>query len=159
MKSVIRLTAAALLAPLAAAVPSEAAFPPWHEAPAFAGTADGTHPLVLVNGPRHGGGGGGQRGGGRQNFNSNNFHSSVSNNHSVNRNANVNVNRNANVNVNRNVAVHGGGGCCYNYNSGPGWGGVAAGVAVGAVVGAAAASTVPAPPPYYPPGYVYVPQY
>ena len=60
--------------------------------------------------------------------------------------------------MNRNVAVHGNGGCCYNYNSGPGWGGVAAGVAVGAVVGAAAASTVPPPPAYYPPGYVYVPQ-
>jgi hypothetical protein len=148
--------AAALLAPLAAAMPSRGAFAPWHDSEASAGTGDTANPLILVNGPRRGGGSGGNR----QNFNSNNFHRNVSNNHNVNRNANVNVNRNANVNVNRNVVVHGnGGGCCYNYNSGPGWGGVAAGVAVGAVVGAAAASAAQPPPPYYPPGSVYVPQY
>ncbi len=35
-------------------------------------------------------------GGNRQNFNANNFHNNVSNNHTVNRN--TNVNRNANVN-------------------------------------------------------------
>jgi hypothetical protein len=152
MKPFICLAAAALIAPLAAAVPSQAALMAWH---ANGTSAEGNDPaLILVNGPRHGGGGSGSR-----NFNSNNFHSNVSRNTNVSRNSNVNVNRSANVNVNRNVNVHGGGSCCYNYNSGPGWGGVAAGVAVGAVVGAAAASTVQAPPPYYPPGTVYVPVY
>jgi hypothetical protein len=146
MKRIIWLATAALFVPMAASMPSQAAPTAWHTNKTSAEATGATdRPLVLVNGPRRGGGN-------SQNFNSNNFHSNVS------RSSNTNVNRNANVNVNRNVNVHGGG-CCNNYNSGPGWGGVAAGVAVGTVVGAAAASTVRPPPPYYPPATVYVPAY
>jgi hypothetical protein len=164
MKPFLCLAAAALLTPLAASLPSHAAFMPWRDATTYAAPADSNDPaLILVNGPRTGGANRNvnvNRNANRQGFNSNNFHNSVSNNHNVNvnRNANVNVNRNANVNVNRNAVVHGGG-CCASYDSGPGWGGVAAGVAVGAVVGAAAASAAQPPPPYYPPGSVYVPAY
>jgi hypothetical protein len=140
MKSLVCLAGAALSAQLALIPPTHAAPMSWHTA---ATSLQPEPALILVN-VRRGGGGGS-----RQNFNANNFHSNVSSNR------NVNVNRNTNVNVNRGYN----GGCCNNYNSGPGWGGVAAGVAVGAVVGAAAASTAPPPPAYYPPNTVYVPAY
>jgi hypothetical protein len=147
---------------LMAIASSHAAFMPRSAATASAGMADtASSAFILIRA------GGGNRNANRQNFNANNFHNNVSANHNVNRNSNVNVNRNSNVNVNRNsnvnvnrnVVVHGGGGCCVSYNSGPGWGGVAAGVAVGAVVGAAVTSAAQPPPTYYPPGSVYVPAY
>jgi hypothetical protein len=163
MKSLVCLAGAALSAQLAVTTSSHAASMPWIDTETSIRSAEANDPsLILVAGPRGGGGGN------RQNFNANNFHNNVSSNRNsnvnvnrnatVNRNTNVNVNRNANVNVNR----YGGGyngGCCSHYDSGPGWGGVAAGVAVGAVVGAAAASATAPPPPYYPPGTVYVPAY
>jgi len=141
MKSHVCLGAAALTAQRTVITLSHAASVSWNGTAASTTSADaGDSPLTLIAG---------QRGrGNRQNFNANNFHSSVGSNHTVNRNSNVN--RNANVNVNRNGGYYGGG--CSHYDSGPGWGGVAAGVAVGAVVGAAAASAAPPPPVYYPPG-------
>ena len=121
-------------------------------------------------GARAGGGGGGARAGGgartggggnRQNFNSNNFHNDVSANKVANRSANRNTSVNRNVNTSSNVNVSGG--CCSSYDSGPGWGGVAAGaatgVAVGAIASSAASTAYAPPPPTYPPGYVNPPPY
>jgi hypothetical protein len=112
-----------------------------------------------------GGGGGGARaaagGGNRQNFNSNSFHNDVSTNKVANRNVSRNTSANRNVNASRNVNVSGD--CCNSYDSGPGWGGVAAGVvtgvAVGAIANSAASTSYAPPPPTYPPGYVNPPPY
>ena len=170
-----RLSVAMVVAALSAQ--SASALPAWN--PRVPVTAFETGEGVTLVADRHrpqaarrpAGGGGGQK------FNSNNFRKDVSSNRVNSNRVNAskrnnvavsNQRRNVAVNNSRNVVVagnRGGGGgyCCNDYDSGPGWGGVAAGVVAGAAVGAivtsAATSSYAPPPAYVPPGYVAVPAY